>query len=36
MSTNLPPEYFEAERRYRAAKTPAEKIACIEELITFF
>ncbi len=33
MSTNLPPEYFEAERRYRAAKTPAEKIACIEELI---
>jgi len=33
MSTNLPPEYFEAERRYRAAKTPAEKITCIEELI---
>jgi ribosome-interacting GTPase 1 len=33
MSTNLPPEYFEAERRYRAAKTPVEKIACIEELI---
>ena len=26
MPTNLPPEYFEADKRYRAAKTPAEKI----------
>ncbi|MFC1488368.1 TGS domain-containing protein [Thermodesulfobacteriota bacterium] len=34
MPANLPPEYFEAEKRYRAAKTPADKIACLEELLT--
>ncbi len=34
MPTNLPPEYFEVEERYRAAKSPAEKIACLEELIS--
>lgn len=34
MPANLPPEYFEAEKRYRAAKTPAEKIVCLEELLT--
>jgi hypothetical protein len=34
MPANLPPEYFEAERRYRAAKMPADKIACLEELLT--
>jgi ribosome-interacting GTPase 1 len=33
MATNLPPEYFEADKRYRAAKTPGEKIFCIEELL---
>lgn len=33
MPTNLPPEYFEVERRYRAAKSVAEKIALLEELI---
>ena len=33
MPTNLPPEYFEVERRYRAAKSPAEKIACLHELL---
>jgi ribosome-interacting GTPase 1 len=33
MPTNLPPEYFEAEKRYRAATSPAEKIARLEELI---
>ena len=32
MPTNLPPEYFEVERRYRAARSPEEKIACLEEL----
>ena len=32
MPTNLPPEYFEVERRFRAAKSPEEKIACLEEL----
>jgi ribosome-interacting GTPase 1 len=33
MPTNLPPEYFEAEKRYRSAKSPAEKIASLDELI---
>lgn len=33
MPTNLPPEYFEIEERYRAAKTTEEKIAWLEELI---
>ena len=27
------PEYFDAEERYRAAKSPGEKISCIEELL---
>jgi ribosome-interacting GTPase 1 len=34
MPTNLPPEYFEVEERYRAATTPQEKIATLEELIS--
>ena len=34
MPTNLPPEYFHAEKRYRAARTPAEKLAFIEEMLT--
>ena len=33
MPTNLPPEYFEVEKRYRAARSPAEKFATLEELI---
>jgi len=33
MPTNLPPEYFEVEKRYKAARSPAEKIECLEELI---
>lgn len=33
MATNLPPEYYEADKRFRAAKTPGEKISCIEELL---
>jgi ribosome-interacting GTPase 1 len=33
MPTNLPPEYFDAEKRYREAKTPAEKLASIEEML---
>jgi len=32
--TNLPPEYFEAEERYRAAGSPQDKIARLEELIS--
>jgi ribosome-interacting GTPase 1 len=34
MPTNLPPEYFEVERRYKAAKTTEEKIALLEELLS--
>ena len=34
MPTNLPPEYYDAEKRYRSAKTPAEKLACLEEMIS--
>ena len=33
MPTNLPPEYFEVEKQYKAASSPAEKIASLEELI---
>ncbi|GAB4540572.1 MAG: 50S ribosome-binding GTPase [Anaerolineae bacterium] len=33
MPTNLPPEYFEAEKRYKAARSPAEKIESLEELL---
>jgi len=34
MPANLPPEYFEADRRYKQASTTAEKIAALENLIT--
>lgn len=34
MPTNLPPEYFEVDRRYRAATSPEEKAALLEELIS--
>ncbi|MFC2029361.1 GTPase [Chloroflexota bacterium] len=34
MPTNLPPGYHEVEKRYRAAGSMAEKIACLEELIS--
>jgi hypothetical protein len=33
MPTNLPPEYFDAEKRYRTASTSAEKLTCIEEML---
>ncbi len=33
MPTNLPPEYFEAEKQYRAAQSTEEKITGLEELI---
>jgi ribosome-interacting GTPase 1 len=33
MPTNLPPEYFDAEKRYRAAESASEKISCLEELL---
>jgi ribosome-interacting GTPase 1 len=33
MPTNLPPEAVEAERRYRAAKSPEEKISTLEDFL---
>ena len=33
MPTNLPPQYFEAENRFRQAKTAPEKIAALEEML---
>lgn len=34
MPTNLPPEYFEAEKKFKQAVTPQEKVAALEELIS--
>ena len=34
MPTNLPPEAIEAERRFRAARTTADKIATLEEFLS--
>ncbi len=34
MPTNLPPEYFDAEKRYKQASATQEKIAALEELIS--
>ena len=34
MPANLPPQYFEAEKRYREAGTPAEKVEALEEMLT--
>ncbi|GAI81496.1 unnamed protein product, partial [marine sediment metagenome] len=33
MPANLTPAYFEAERRFRAAKSPLEKLAALEEML---
>jgi ribosome-interacting GTPase 1 len=33
MPTNLPPEYFAAEKRYKEAQQISERIICLEELI---
>ncbi len=33
MPTNLPPEYFEAERKFKEASNPIEKAAALEELL---
>ncbi len=33
MPANLPPQYFEAERRFRAAKTPEEKIVAVQTML---
>jgi ribosome-interacting GTPase 1 len=34
MPTNLPPVYFEVEKRFRAAQTAEEKISCLEEMLS--
>ncbi|HDD35555.1 MAG TPA: GTP-binding protein, partial [Candidatus Desulfofervidus auxilii] len=33
MPANLPPQYFAAERKYREARTPQEKISALEEML---
>ncbi|MBI2847742.1 MAG: 50S ribosome-binding GTPase [Chloroflexi bacterium] len=33
MPANLPPQYFEAEKQFRQAKAPEEKIAALEEML---
>jgi len=33
MPTNLPPQYFEAEKAYRQARTPQEKIEALENML---
>ncbi|MDH4299884.1 MAG: 50S ribosome-binding GTPase, partial [Dehalococcoidia bacterium] len=33
MPANLPPQYFEAEKRLRAAREPEEKVAALEEML---
>jgi hypothetical protein len=33
MPANLPPQYFDAEKRYRAAKTPEDKIEALETML---
>ncbi len=34
MPTNLPPEYYDAEERFREARLPEEKIEFLEEMLT--
>lgn len=33
MPANLPPQYFEAEKKFRLAKNPADKIVALEEML---
>jgi hypothetical protein len=33
MPANLPPQYFEAEKRYRQAKTDEEKLKCLQQML---
>lgn len=33
MPANLPPEYFDAEKRFKQASTPSEKVLALEELV---
>ena len=34
MPANLPPDYFQAEKRYRQAKTPEEKVEALEAMLS--
>jgi small GTP-binding protein len=34
MPTNLPPEYYDVEERYRAATSISEKIVCLEDMLS--
>jgi len=34
MPTNLPPQYYDVEKKYRAATTPEEKTAALEEMLS--
>lgn len=34
MTTNLPPQYFETEKKLKTAKTPEERISILEELLS--
>ncbi len=33
MPANLTPEYYKAEKEYRAARTPAERLACLQTML---
>jgi len=33
MPANLPPQYFEAEKRFRSAREPEEKIAALQAML---
>ena len=33
MPTNLPPQYYVAEQKYRAARGPAEKVAALQQML---
>jgi hypothetical protein len=33
MPANLPPDYYDAEKRFRDAKNPAEKVAALEAML---
>jgi hypothetical protein len=33
MPANLPPQYFEAERRFSEASTPEDKVEALEEML---
>lgn len=34
MPTNLPPDYFEVEKRFRESSSPVEKVALLEEMLS--